>query len=62
MSSALIGCLVGAISAGTLSDKLGRKRPLIFAAALLPFLLLVQVHQTTLHFGNKIYVYSIDFK
>jgi MFS transporter, SP family, arabinose:H+ symporter len=34
MSSALIGCLVGAISAGTLSDKLGRKRPLIFAAAL----------------------------
>lgn len=34
MSSALVGCLVGAISAGTISDKLGRKKPLIFAAAL----------------------------
>jgi MFS transporter, SP family, arabinose:H+ symporter len=34
MSSALIGCLVGAISAGTISDKSGRKNPLIFAAAL----------------------------
>jgi MFS transporter, SP family, arabinose:H+ symporter len=37
MSSALIGCLVGAISAGTISDKLGRKKPLIFAAALFTF-------------------------
>ncbi len=34
MSSALVGCLVGAISAGTISDKLGRKKHLIFAAAL----------------------------
>jgi SP family arabinose:H+ symporter-like MFS transporter len=34
MSSALVGCLVGAISSGTISDKLGRKKPLIFAAAL----------------------------
>jgi sugar porter (SP) family MFS transporter len=34
MSSALVGCLVGAIAAGTISDKLGRKKPLIFAAAL----------------------------
>jgi MFS transporter, SP family, arabinose:H+ symporter len=34
MSSALVGCLLGAISAGTISDKLGRKKPLIFAAAL----------------------------
>ena len=34
MSSALVGCLFGAISAGTVSDKLGRKKPLIFAAAL----------------------------
>lgn len=37
MSSALIGCLLGAISAGTISDKLGRKKPLIFAAALFTF-------------------------
>ena len=34
MSSALLGCLLGAISAGTVSDILGRKKPLIFAAAL----------------------------
>ena len=34
MSSALVGCLVGAMFAGTLSDKIGRKKPLIFAAAL----------------------------
>jgi len=34
MSSALVGCLLGAISAGTISDKLGRKKPLILAAAL----------------------------
>ncbi len=34
MSSALLGCLAGAISAGTISDKYGRKLPLIIAAAL----------------------------
>ena len=34
MSSALVGCLIGAMSAGTISDRLGRKKPLIFAAAL----------------------------
>ena len=34
MSSAIIGCLFGAISAGTISDKFGRKKPLIFAASL----------------------------
>ena len=34
MSSALIGCLIGAMSAGTISDRYGRKKPLIFAAAL----------------------------
>jgi sugar porter (SP) family MFS transporter len=33
-SCALIGCLVGAMVAGALSDKFGRKRLLIFAAAL----------------------------
>lgn len=34
MSSALVGCVVGAIVAGFLSDKYGRKQPLIIAAAL----------------------------
>lgn len=34
MSSALIGCLVGALISGYLTDKYGRKRPLIIAAAL----------------------------
>jgi len=34
MSSALIGCLFGAISSGFLSDRFGRKLPLITAAAL----------------------------
>lgn len=33
-SCALIGCLVGAMMAGALSDKFGRKRLLIFSAAL----------------------------
>jgi sugar porter (SP) family MFS transporter len=33
-SCALIGCLVGALAAGTLSDKFGRKRLLILAALL----------------------------
>src|SRR6266851_5529959 len=33
-SCALIGCLVGALIAGALSDKLGRKRLLIIAAML----------------------------
>jgi sugar porter (SP) family MFS transporter len=34
MSSALIGCLIGAIASGYLTDRLGRKKPLIAAAAL----------------------------
>lgn len=34
MSSALIGCLLGAISSGYLTDRFGRKKPLIGAAAL----------------------------
>ncbi len=34
MSSALIGCLFGAVSSGWLSDRYGRKLPLIGAAAL----------------------------
>jgi sugar porter (SP) family MFS transporter len=33
-SCALIGCLFGALLAGALSDRFGRKRPLIFAASL----------------------------
>ncbi|HEY3389495.1 MAG TPA: sugar porter family MFS transporter [Prolixibacteraceae bacterium] len=34
MSSALIGCLFGAMASGYLADRFGRKRPLIAAAAL----------------------------
>jgi len=34
MSSALIGCLIGATASGYLADRFGRKRPLIGAAAL----------------------------
>ena len=34
MSSALIGCLVGALTSGYFSDRFGRKLPLITAAAL----------------------------
>ncbi|MBN2166132.1 MAG: sugar porter family MFS transporter [Marinilabiliaceae bacterium] len=34
MSSALIGCLIGAILSGLISDKYGRKQPLILAAFL----------------------------
>jgi SP family sugar porter-like MFS transporter len=34
MSSALIGCLIGALSSGKLSDRYGRKPILIFSAAL----------------------------
>ena len=34
MSSALIGCILGAVISGVLSDKLGRKRPLLLAALL----------------------------
>lgn len=33
-SCALLGCLVGAVCAGGLSDRFGRKRPLIFSAML----------------------------
>ena len=33
-SCALIGCLVGSLAAGALSDKFGRKRPLILAAVI----------------------------
>lgn len=34
MSSALIGCLIGALGSGYLTDRVGRKKPLIVAAAL----------------------------
>ncbi|HKK61085.1 MAG TPA: MFS transporter, partial [Bacteroidales bacterium] len=34
MSSALIGCLIGAVISGALSDRLGRKRLLIFSSFL----------------------------
>jgi len=34
MSSALIGCIFGALLSGIISDRLGRKNPLILAAAL----------------------------
>ncbi|HPR61557.1 MAG TPA: MFS transporter, partial [Prolixibacteraceae bacterium] len=34
MSSALIGCFIGALLSGFVSEKIGRKKPLIFAAAL----------------------------
>lgn len=34
MSSALIGCVLGAVSSGLLSDKFGRKKPLMIAAIL----------------------------
>lgn len=34
MSSALIGCLMGAFSSGYLTDRIGRKMPLIIAASL----------------------------
>jgi SP family sugar porter-like MFS transporter len=37
MSSALMGCLIGAVTSGVLSDRLGRKRLLIFAAFLFVF-------------------------
>lgn len=34
MSSALIGCVLGAMLSGVIADKIGRKKPLIMAAAL----------------------------
>jgi SP family sugar porter-like MFS transporter len=34
MSSALVGCILGSVISGFLTDKYGRKNPLIFAAAL----------------------------
>lgn len=34
MSSALIGCILGAVISGVVADRFGRKLPLIFAAAL----------------------------
>lgn len=34
MSSALIGCIIGAVSSGLISDKYGRKKPLLLAATL----------------------------
>lgn len=34
MSSALLGCMMGAVMAGTISEKYGRKKPLILAAIL----------------------------
>ncbi|TWO33439.1 sugar porter family MFS transporter [Seonamhaeicola sediminis] len=34
MSSALIGCILGAVISGVVADKFGRKLPLIFSAAL----------------------------
>lgn len=34
MSSALIGCIIGALFSGLISDKFGRKKPLIIAALL----------------------------
>ena len=37
MSSALIGCLLGAVTSGLFSDRLGRKRLLIFSSFLFTF-------------------------
>ena len=34
MSCALIGCLLGALASGALSERFGRKRPLILAAVI----------------------------
>lgn len=40
MSSALVGCIFGAMFAGVLADKIGRKLPLIFSAVLFTISLL----------------------
>jgi len=37
MSSALIGCVVGAVLSGVISDKYGRKKPLLLSAFLFTF-------------------------
>ena len=37
MSAALIGCVIGAVTSGVVSDKFGRKWPLLLSAFLFTF-------------------------